>query len=508
METAVRDAYAPLPTDRLSGLAYAAQLLSPSRLVIAITLMGGLLRLYRYDALSLWVDEGLTVSFGRLPWDVVLGLHGAYETHPPLYFALVKAAELAAPELTAGRLVSVVAGTLTLPVLFFLAARLAGRWAAVLACGALALSPLHIWYSQEARPYALAFLFVAISYLSLVAFQQTGRRLWAVLYGVSVVLCLYTDYSTLYPLLPHALLLLYITRTHGRRSLLVWGAAVVAAVAFLPWLPQMLGTVHDVGMRQASYLSVTPEKVATSFLSIVGVAGQGSYFWGSEPTPWDGWPAGQLLIFVGLLVAGAAGLLALKQRSNVALLTVVGLFGGTIVVGAAISLISPGYAERTIIYALLGWVVLLGAAPFVRVPPVVRATGAASAAFVLILSLVSLVAVYNGDKQHWRELSADSLAAASSGKPLIVYPTVAGVLLDAYHPHAFDGKAIVIPDFNNLPPLARPGEPAPTALWLAYIEVGGIDQLRDQLAARGYERIEHRYYWNPLYLDLYVPPGP
>src|SRR5215203_4783323 len=92
-----------------SGLSSSVvSLLVPGRLVWLVVLIGAALRLYRYDALSLWVDEGLTVGFGRLPWDTVLGLHGAYETHPPLYFVLAKAAGLFAPELTAGRLVSVV----------------------------------------------------------------------------------------------------------------------------------------------------------------------------------------------------------------------------------------------------------------------------------------------------------------------------------------------------------------------------------------------------------------
>jgi hypothetical protein len=93
-------------------------LLVPGRLIWVVVLIGGLLRFYRFDALSLWVDEGMSVLFQRLSWDVVLGFHGAYDTHPPLYYALAKAAMWVAPEVTAGRLVSVATGTLTLPVLY------------------------------------------------------------------------------------------------------------------------------------------------------------------------------------------------------------------------------------------------------------------------------------------------------------------------------------------------------------------------------------------------------
>src|SRR3954470_2318114 len=120
-----------------------ARILLPGRLLWPVVLVGGLLRIFHYDTLSLWLDEGLTTWFGRLPWDGVLA-HATVENHPPFYFAVVKAAEAIAPELTAGRLVSVVAGTLTLPLLYALSSRLVSEWAALLACAALAISPLHI----------------------------------------------------------------------------------------------------------------------------------------------------------------------------------------------------------------------------------------------------------------------------------------------------------------------------------------------------------------------------
>src|SRR5579884_1449815 len=82
-------------------------------LAAGISLLGGLLRLYHFDALSLWVDEGLTVDFARLPWSILLGFGRVYSPHPPLYFALVKLLSTVCPELVAGRLISVLAGTLT-----------------------------------------------------------------------------------------------------------------------------------------------------------------------------------------------------------------------------------------------------------------------------------------------------------------------------------------------------------------------------------------------------------
>jgi hypothetical protein len=106
-----------------------------------------------------------------------------------------------------------------------------------------------------------------------------------------------------------------------------------------------------------------------------------------------------------------------------------------------------------------------------------------------------------GDKQHWRELALDTAQVAQSGEMVLLYPDVTGVLLDAYRPHTFE-RAIVIPDFGNVPEAARP-EAGVESLWLAYIETGGLERLQEQLAERGYRQVEHRYYWNPMWLDRY-----
>jgi uncharacterized membrane protein len=144
-------------------------------LAVLLVVGGAALRIYRSTALSLWLDEGFTVLFARLPWDSVLGFHGAYDAHPPLYYALVKAVSLLLPEVVAGRYLSVFAGTATLAVLYLLVVRIAGRPAALVACLVMAVSPLAVWYSQEARQYAVTGLAVSITYLALVSFQINPR---------------------------------------------------------------------------------------------------------------------------------------------------------------------------------------------------------------------------------------------------------------------------------------------------------------------------------------------
>jgi mannosyltransferase len=144
---------------------------------------------------------------------------------------LVKFTTVFVPELNAGRMVSVVAGTATIPVLHALATRMLGTRAALVASAALAVSPVHIWYSQEARMYALGTFLIGVSYRALVGFYQSPVWNWAALYCLAVLFAMYANYGAVYALVPQVILMVAVTRKHGRRSLLLWISGVIGADA-------------------------------------------------------------------------------------------------------------------------------------------------------------------------------------------------------------------------------------------------------------------------------------
>jgi mannosyltransferase len=485
--------------------------LTPGAVALAVVVLGGLLRLYRYTALSLWVDEGITIGVSRLPWPDVLGLHGAYEVHPPLYFALTKAMSLLVPEADAGRLVSVIAGTLTIAVVYFLAARLVQPWAGVLAALALAVAPLHVWYSQEGRPYALMTLLIALSYLALVAYIQAGRRGWVGVYALAVLASVYTEYSAVYALLPQGLILVYLLRHERRRAGVLLAAAGAAALAFLPWLPQLLHTAAS-GPNKALF-AVTPARVVSSLLSLAGLAAPLSRR-GNAAEATASLSAGDLALY-GLLAlavtpAVLAGAVTLARRSRLGLLVAVALLAGTIVTGVALSLVFPGYAKRTVLPALLGWALLIGAAPLAAgLSRRWRALSLGSTVLALLIAAATLLATYqNGDKQHWRDLATATMQAQAAGGTVITYPTVAATLIDVYEPVVMTRPHVAIRDGGRLPALTAPGGGRLDRVWLAYLDFQGIDALRADLAAQGYVRRSHTEYPDQLYLDLYTRSGP
>jgi hypothetical protein len=490
-------------------------ILSPGRIALLITLVGGLLRLYRYTALSLWFDEGGTIWFARLPWANVLGMGPTYDTHPPGYNVLIKLLSLVVPELIAGRLLSVVAGTLTIPVLYALARRLLPAPAALVASGVLAFAPVHLWYSQEARQYALMTLLVACSYLALVAFHQTLARRWAVAYALATLAAIYCEYSAVYALAGQVVIFAYLTRVHRRRALPIWIAAGAVVVGFLPWLPQLTGTLGRMGQERAAELGVSPEQIRAVLLSLTGVGGYGRYYLGSETTPWESWPALQGVFVAGLLVAAALGVVALLRQPALAKLAVGALALGTLLVGIVVSLAWPGFAERTTLPAVLGWALLVGAAVTLPLPRPVRLARYAGVAFVLFLAAATLATLYRAaDKEHWRALAAAAAQAAETGKPIATYHPFTSTLINLYEPGTLpDEQTSRIEQGGPLPAFARPGAQAADALWLASVDLPGIDQVREELTVRGYQQLLHNTYgappqqWHTLALDLYAQPG-
>jgi mannosyltransferase len=503
-----------------------------------VAVAGAGLRLYHLNHLSLWLDEGFTVLYSRLSWGAVLGFDGFYSPHPPLFFTAVKIVSLAVSDQYAARLISVVCGIATLPVFYALASRLLDRRAALVATGVLAVSPLNVYYAQEARMYALLVFLVSLSYLALVSFWHEPAWRWAVIYGVAGVLALYVDYSAVYVLAPQAIPLALLAYRHGRRALPIFWAIVGAGVLYAPWLPTVFDTVGSANeeTRRESYLGAQSDRIGTALLSIVGLAGDNSYFYGSKQAPWNRYPELRLLFLLAFVPVVGLGLAAIWKRRS-ALTVIACLFAGTLLVAIWISLISPGFAERTVLSATLGWALLLGAAfrEGITRERLLTATGSLGA--VALASVLTLSAIYGGaQKQDWRDAAAAVAEVAPLGMPLVTYSygAVADTLIDVYQPGLLDSiRHITIRDGNlentlsggvlrevgltradlaagKLGDLLPATDPATGAVWYLYPPRTGEAEVHAAFLAQGYERLFRRLYDHPRYkiwLDLYVRPG-
>jgi uncharacterized membrane protein len=87
--------------------------------------------------------------------------------------------------------VSLIAGTVTIPLVYALGRLTVGVAAGVLAAALLALTALVIDYSVQARRYALLMLLLCSSITLLLALR-TGRRAWWVTYALCAAAGMYT----------------------------------------------------------------------------------------------------------------------------------------------------------------------------------------------------------------------------------------------------------------------------------------------------------------------------
>ena len=132
-------------------------------LAVAILLLGTALRLYQLGQDSLWVDEIITQQMTQRSIPKMLKLVGTFSAHPPLYYLLAYQNRLLGWSDFAARLTSAFAGILTIPVLIILARKLWGAPVGLVAGLLIALWPVHLHFSQEARQYALLMLFASLS---------------------------------------------------------------------------------------------------------------------------------------------------------------------------------------------------------------------------------------------------------------------------------------------------------------------------------------------------------
>ena len=130
-------------------------------LLLAAIAVAAFLRFDQLGAPSYWLDEILgdqltTHHAATAPW--WRWITGLEHEHGPLYYAAQLAARIAGHDERGGRLPAALFGLAAIP-LVFVAARDLGGWAAGTAAAiVLAASPLHVYYSREARPYALLLL--------------------------------------------------------------------------------------------------------------------------------------------------------------------------------------------------------------------------------------------------------------------------------------------------------------------------------------------------------------
>ncbi len=271
------------------------------------------LRLYRLNAEPLWLDELYGVQLGRLGLSAILS-NSWFEPTPPLFHVLawLGSGFNTARAAWAYRWISALAGAATVPLVYALARRYAGRAAAAGAALVLLCSPALLYYSQESRSYGSAVCLAALSAWVLLTDRLSPPARWRA-WGAVTVIGLLLNYSYVMVAGVQALFIVAL----ARRPAGVWPALAVAGVVLAAIAPLAVHTMSaSVGAFSGAPLDLwtTAQALAAGEVARYGLAWDHAWLagglallavlgvWRLARRPGAGWalyPAAQLLLPLG-----------------------------------------------------------------------------------------------------------------------------------------------------------------------------------------------------------------
>ncbi|HEX2393308.1 MAG TPA: glycosyltransferase family 39 protein [Solirubrobacterales bacterium] len=323
-------------------------------LLASVGVVGVALRFATLGLQSFHHDEVITVM-RVIPGSFTDMLHRVQtsESNPPLYYVLAWGWAKAFGSGEVGiRSLSALLGSATIPVGYLIGCQLLDRRAGLILAALVAVNPMLIWYSQEARSYALLVLCCALSFLFFVRALDSRRGRDLGLWALASALALWSHYFAFFLVGIEGLWLLAALWGRWRPLLPALAAAAAAGLALLPLFAAQVNPEH-IGWIETSPLPERLVQGGVSFLS--GETGHVI----AEP------PRGHFALVPAILV-GLGLLLVLlhgdwRERRRAALGTALGV--GVVALAVLAALLGKDYViERNLLPALvpLGAAVAVG----------------------------------------------------------------------------------------------------------------------------------------------------
>jgi mannosyltransferase len=412
----------------------AARSVVVERAVLGVLLLVALAMRLPPSGDSLWIDEGTTYSMVSRPWGAMTRLF-VEEPNGLLYALLVH------PLLALGhsewilRLPSVVGGVVAVAALWWAARELELQRAALPAAALLAVSPLAVKVSADARPYSLVVLASCVSVAALARAVRGGGAAWWVAYVACLVGLTYLNVLALLVIFVHAIVVL-------QRRTRPWSAWLKSlAAAGLAGLPMAVLLIHDRSQRNPLYW--------LSGDSVVDLARETAKFFGYNP----------LLAAAELILLGAT--VVVSRRYLVGpytnflrhpLTPVVGWAALPPLLVFAVSQVAPMLKDRYLIVALPGVCLLVAVC--------LLSWRTLTAACLLAALLIGSTAVavernwYARMGEDWRGAVHQLEAMRMPGDP-VIFDGADGLAASGYYSPSFrlkDGRAAVTQWDRELPP--------------------------------------------------------
>ena len=370
-------------------------------LVGAVALGGGL-RVWGLGSQSFWYDEWLTAEATSGGLGHVLHHVAHREGIPPPWFGFMWVwAGVFGDGEVALRAPSVLAGIATIPVAYLVAWQL-GQPRAVARAAALlvAVNPMLVWYSQEARPYSILAFVGALSLLAMLRWRASDRHADAVVWAAVCATAVAVHYFAVFLVAAEAAALVVERPGRWRRVLLACGPAVAVLAALAPIAAEQHS--HD-----ANRAWITDFPLADRLRD----AGRSALVGPSPPAAWLWVAAALALALPGLLLlARGSG----DGRRGLAMTGGVGALAVVLAVIAAVVALDAVVAR----YLIASLVPLVVAAALTLGAARPRWLGGAALAVLCAVSLAAVVAVARDpdlQRPDWRSVAAAHRSGSAPG---------------------------------------------------------------------------------------------
>lgn len=225
--------------------------------LIFITILASIARFRGLGAQSLWYDESLTWRSATAPLSSFFRVVTLIENTPPLYFMISNGfVRVFGDSDAALRAPAALFGVACIPAIYWLViewlsasafptALSKQHGAALIVAAYLAVSPYHVWYSQEARTYTLVFLLMVCSTAALLRWMRTSSRRAGLAYVIATSLALYSHPFSMFAWgaqLIYVALNYAVTRSFSPRTFLTLVGGIL--VVYAPWIPRLIDLMH------------------------------------------------------------------------------------------------------------------------------------------------------------------------------------------------------------------------------------------------------------------------
>lgn len=208
---------------------------------VLVMMLAIVVRFYNISLPYFWTDEAFSALVGVQSPERIW-FHLGHDVHPPLYFLLLHVWMAVFGEgVFAIRAMSALAGVATVALGMWLMRLITTPRVALLAGLFLALLPISVRYSQEARMYTLEGVWLLGATIALVYWLKSVRNRYLASYVVLMTAALYTHYLAVLCLLSHWLYLVVLRfqrdeTVHYLSRPMWWVANGAIVILYIPWL--------------------------------------------------------------------------------------------------------------------------------------------------------------------------------------------------------------------------------------------------------------------------------